>query len=99
MRLDESTPPPDLLDHPTAFAAGAPAAHPGGIAAAAEGAGLRLAGIKALHPHPLPASVKRRGAALLQPARARVPAPARGLAARPRDGVVVRRRAREDLTC
>ena len=59
MRLDESTPPPDLLDHPTAFAAERRQHTPAGIAAAAEGAGLRLAGIKALHPHPLPASVER----------------------------------------
>jgi len=59
MRLDESTPPPDLLDHPTAFAAERRQHTSAGLAAAAEGAGLRLAGSKALHPHPLPASVER----------------------------------------
>jgi SAM-dependent methyltransferase len=58
MRLDESTPPPDLLDHPTAFVQERRQHTPAGIAGAAEGAGLRLVGIKALHPHPLPAAIE-----------------------------------------
>ena len=52
-------PPPDLLDHPARVRGGSAAStRRPSSPTRREGAGLRLVGIKALHPHPLPAALE-----------------------------------------
>ena len=98
MRLDESAPPPDLLDHPTAFVQERRQHTPAGIARRGRRGRAAARGRQGSAPAPAAGCDRARRAAVLQPARARVPASARGFAARPGDGVVVRRSVREGLS-
>jgi SAM-dependent methyltransferase len=56
---DAKEPPPDLLDHPTAFGEERRQHTPAGLAESAAGSGFTLVETLALHPHPLPPDLER----------------------------------------
>ena len=55
---DAATPPPELLDHPTAFAEDRRQHTPSALEDAAARLGFRSVALRALHPHPLPPAVE-----------------------------------------